>query len=70
MFQVYFGTSGVHNAEDARAADGSRYLSFQQALFSEGVFLPPSMHESNFLSAVHDAVDIEQTIAAMERALL
>ncbi len=71
MFQVYFGAGGreVRNLDDAKAADAARFGAFQRRLLTEGVFLPPSQFECNFLSTAHGPEERRRTIEAMAAAL-
>ena len=38
-------------------------------LLAEGVYLAPSAYEAGFVSAAHSDADIEDTLAAVRRAL-
>jgi glutamate-1-semialdehyde 2,1-aminomutase len=41
---------------------------FHQML-KQGIYLPPSQFEANFISAAHSEEDIKKTIAANKKAL-
>ena len=38
------------------------------SMLEQGIYLPPSQFETNFISLAHTPEDIEKTIAAAEKA--
>ena len=69
LLTVFFGVDRVRDYDDALKADTARFERFFQAMLTEGVWLPPSQFEAWFISAAHAESEIEQTIAAAERAI-
>ena len=69
MFQIYFNENDVYNYEDAKASDSDRFLVYFRELLKEGVFIPPSQFECNFISSAHSMEDIEKTSQAIDNAL-
>lgn len=69
MFQIYFNPAPVYNNEDAHNSDAKRFLRYFRALLKEGVFIPPSQFECNFISSAHTMEDLTQTAEAIEMAL-
>lgn len=69
MFQIYFNPAEVYNYGDAKASDADRFLRYFKALLKEGVFIPPSQFECNFISNAHSMEDIQKTAEAIEVAL-
>ena len=69
MYQVYFNPNDVVNSNDAKASDAKRFLIYFKELLKEGIFIPPSQFECNFLSTTHTTEDLDQTIIAIEKAL-
>ena len=69
MFQIYFNPAPVYNNDDAHNSDAKRFLRYFRALLKEGVFIPPSQFECNFISSVHSMEDLTQTAEAIEVAL-
>ncbi len=69
MFQIFFTEEEVYDYATAQRSNAEKFLEFQRALLSEGIFLPPSQFETNFISYAHTKEDVEKTIAAMENAL-
>jgi len=68
MFTVFFSPDPVFDAKSARTCDTKRFGRFFHAMLEGGVYLPPSQFESAFVSVVHSADDVEQTLAAASRA--
>jgi len=54
------------NYDDARAADKALYARYYHAMRGRAVLLPPSQNEVMFLSTEHDAVDVAETLAAID----
>ena len=69
MFQVYFNPNEVCNAADAKASDAERFLIYFRELLKEGIFIPPSQFECNFLSTAHTMEDLDNTAVAIEKVL-
>jgi len=65
MFKVFFGGE-VYNYRDALKCDKDRYEQFFHRMHRQGIFLPPSQFETNFLSFAHTQEDIKKTIDAYE----
>lgn len=68
MFKVFFGDR-PHDYQSALECDKEAYMRFWHRMLDEGVFLPPSQYETNFLSTAHSPEDVEDTIEAYERCL-
>lgn len=69
MFQVYFNPSNVSNYTDAKHSDADRFLIYFKELLKEGIFIPPSQFECNFLSTTHTIENLDKTAIAIEKAL-
>ncbi len=68
MFKVFFG-SMPRNYQDALKCDKDKFNVFFKKMLSDGIFLPPSQYETNFLSLAHSSEDIDRTIEAYKRNL-
>lgn len=68
MFKVFFGDM-PSNYQDALRCDKEKFNVFFWKMLSDGIFLPPSQFETNFLSLAHSRVDIDKTIGAYQRNL-
>ena len=69
MFQIYFNPYPVINYEIAKMSDADRFLVYFRELLKNNVFIPPSQFECNFISGAHTQEDLENTSAAIEKAL-
>jgi glutamate-1-semialdehyde 2,1-aminomutase len=68
MFCTFFTAQPVTDYASARAADTARFRRFFHAMLEAGVYLAPSQFEAGFISTAHTEQDIDQTIAASQRA--
>ena len=69
MFQIYLNPAEVFNYSDAKKSDSERFLRYFRSLLKEGVFIPPSQFECNFISGAHSMDDLQYTSEAIEKAL-
>lgn len=69
MFQVFFTDANILDWNDARASDTVSFMKMFRGLLDEGVYIPASQFETNFLSMAHSDADVESTLAAYERTL-
>jgi glutamate-1-semialdehyde 2,1-aminomutase len=69
MFTWFFQPGTVHDWDTAAKSDTQAFGKFHRAILEQGIYLPPSQFEAMFMSAAHSEQDIEQTIAAAERAI-
>lgn len=69
MLSVFFTGGSVVDYASARRANPEAYGRFFKAMLSRGVLIPPSPHESWFLSAAHSRRDVEATLRCVEDAL-
>ena len=64
MFCAFFTSGEVHDWPTAAACDTKSFAKYFLAMLDEGIYLAPSQFETAFVSAAHEDVDIEKTIAA------
>ncbi|MBQ2961988.1 glutamate-1-semialdehyde 2,1-aminomutase [Methanobrevibacter sp.] len=69
MFQIYFNEEPVIDYETAKRSDAKRFLVYFRELLKNGVFIPPSQFECNFISGAHTDDDLIKTSEAIEQAL-
>lgn len=69
MFQIYFNPNEVTNYAEAQESDSERFLVYFRQLLKEGVFIPPSQFECNFISSAHETEDLEKTVNAIRESL-
>jgi glutamate-1-semialdehyde 2,1-aminomutase len=53
MFTLFFGKKEIRNLDDALETDGKTYAQLFRTLFLQGIYIPPSQHESWFISDAH-----------------
>ncbi|XGI82814.1 glutamate-1-semialdehyde 2,1-aminomutase [Halorutilales archaeon Cl-col2-1] len=72
LFKVFFGNDGEKptDYDEVNACDTDRWSRiFWDEMVDEGVFLPPSQYESQFVSYAHTEEEIEETLEAYKEAL-
>ena len=69
MFQIYLNPNEVTNYAEAQESDSERFLVYFRQLLKEGVFIPPSQFECNFISSAHEMEDLEKTANAIRESL-
>lgn len=68
MFTVFFSAEPVTDFASATACDAEAFKVYFHSMLEQGIYLPPSQFETNFLSLAHSPEDIEKTIAAAAKA--
>ena len=68
MFTVFFNDKPVTDYASASASDLDAFRIYFHSMLEQGIYLPPSQFETNFISLAHTPEDIEKTIAAAEKA--
>lgn len=69
MFGLFFTEGPVHNYEDAKKSDLSKFSRFHRGMLERGIYLAPSQFEAGFSSVAHTEVDIDQTLAAAREVM-
>ena len=69
MFGVFFTLGPVHNYEDAKKSDLSKFSLFHRGMLERGIYLAPSQFEAGFSSLAHTEADIDQTLAAAKEVM-
>ncbi len=64
MFGFFFTEGPVHNYEDAKKSDLSKFSRFHRGMLEQGIYLAPSQFEAGFTSLAHTDADIDQTLEA------
>ena len=68
MFGFFLCPGPVHNFEQAKATDTSRFARLHRAMLERGVYLAPSSYEAGFTSLAHSDADVDATIGAFQEA--
>ncbi len=69
MFGMFFTGQSVHNYDDAKKSDLTKFARFHRGMLEKGIYLAPSQFEAGFTSLAHTEEDIEQTLAAAKEVL-
>jgi len=59
MFKYFFRAAAPQNYTEVKECDTAAFSRFWQKMLEQGVFLPPSQFETNFLSVAHSGKDLE-----------
>ena len=68
MYTVFFSDKPVTDFDSAAASDLEAFKIYFHSMLEQGIYLPPSQFETNFLSLAHSPEDIQKTINAAEVA--
>ncbi|MGB6056474.1 MAG: glutamate-1-semialdehyde 2,1-aminomutase [Burkholderiaceae bacterium] len=68
MFGIYFSATPPTSYAEVMACDRERFNAFFHAMLEAGVYLAPSAFEAGFVSAQHDAIALDATLAAARDA--
>ena len=69
MFTLFFHHEKVVNFATACCCDTKQFARYFWGMIEQGVYLPCSQFEANFVSAAHTPQDIDRTIAAARQVL-
>jgi len=69
MFTLFFTESAVTDFDSAKTSDTAKFASYFSSMLDDGVYLPPSQFEANFVSIAHKKEDLDRTITAVRKAL-
>ncbi len=69
MWTLFFAPEPVVDYDSAKQSDTARFARFFWAMMDRGFYLPCSQFEAAFLSAMHTAEHVQQTVAAARDAL-
>ena len=67
MFTVFFSKKEVHNYQEARKCSLKTFAHYFRLMLKQGIYLPPSQFETNFVSTAHTGKDVEKTLEAVEK---
>lgn len=68
MYTVFFSDKPVTDFDSAAASDLEAFKIYFHSMLEQGIYLPPSQFETNFLSLAHSPEDIQKTLDAAEVA--
>lgn len=64
MFTVFFNDKPVTDYDSAASSDLEAFKIYFHSMLDQGIYLPPSQFETNFVSLAHTPEDIQKTIDA------
>ena len=70
MISVHFSDKPVIDFSSAASANNTYFNRFFHSLLDQGIYLPPSAFETWFISAALTMEDIDETLRAVEKAVL
>lgn len=68
MFTLFFTQEAVCDFNTAASSDVEKFKKYFRSLLQDGIIIPPSQYEANFMSLAHSEEDIERTLEAAEKA--
>jgi glutamate-1-semialdehyde 2,1-aminomutase len=69
MYTYFFTRQPVHNFDDAKTADTTRFGAYFRHMLEQGIYLAPSQFESLFLSTALQSTHLDQILTAHEHSL-
>jgi len=69
MFGMFFTAGPVHNYEDAKTSDLTKFSRFHRGMLERGIYLAPSQFEAGFTSLAHTDADIDKTLTVARDVL-
>ena len=69
MFTLFFNDKEVKNYEDAQNCNTSLFADYFSEMINQGIYLPPSQFEANFISTALTKDHLEKTVKANYKAL-
>lgn len=70
MFTLFFGSVQAVNYDSACRSDTQCFAEYFRQMLGNGVYLPPSQFEANFLSTAHTDKHIQRTLEAVDKLKL
>jgi glutamate-1-semialdehyde 2,1-aminomutase len=68
MMTMFFQEGPVTDYTSAKSSDTEKYGEFFRGMLAEGIYLAPSQFEAAFLGSAHGDQEIEETLAAADKA--
>ena len=69
MFTLFFTDTAVTDFDSAKTSDTAKFSQYFSAMLDDGIYLPPSQFEANFVSIEHKKEDLDRTAKAVRKAL-
>jgi glutamate-1-semialdehyde 2,1-aminomutase len=69
MFTLFFTETAVTDFDSAKTSDTAKFAAYFSSMLDDGIYLPPSQFEANFVSIAHKKEDLNATVDAVRKAL-
>jgi glutamate-1-semialdehyde 2,1-aminomutase len=69
MITLFFTDQPVTDFASAKTSDTAKFTAYFNSMLEQGVYLPPSQFEACFISAAHDASDVDRTVKAVQQSI-
>ncbi|MHC4873599.1 MAG: glutamate-1-semialdehyde 2,1-aminomutase [Planctomycetota bacterium] len=67
MFTLFFRSEIPSNLDEAKECDTDKFAAYFSGMLEEGIYIPPSQFETNFISAAHSEDDVENFLSAADK---
>jgi len=67
MFTLFFKDGKVKDFDSAALSDTKRYGNYFRQMLQQGIYVPPSQFEANFISTTHKQTDFNKTLKAFKK---
>lgn len=67
MFTLFFNENDVIDYRSAVKSDTRRYADYFRQMLNQGIYLPPSQFEANFISTAHTPKHIDQALSVISK---
>jgi glutamate-1-semialdehyde 2,1-aminomutase len=68
LFTLFFSKKKVTSYQKAKRCNLKMFAHYFRIMLREGIYLPPSQFETNFISVVHTQREINKTLKAVDKA--
>ena len=68
MFTLFFSKKKVTSYQQAKRCNLKMFAHYFRIMLREGIYLPPSQFETNFISVAHTQREINKTLKAVDKA--
>ncbi|HRH43026.1 MAG TPA: hypothetical protein PKY82_15460, partial [Pyrinomonadaceae bacterium] len=70
MFTLFFTDAEVVDFDTAKLSDTAKFTKYFNSMLENGIYLPPSQFEANFVSIAHSTEDLDKTIEAVSQSIV
>jgi glutamate-1-semialdehyde 2,1-aminomutase len=70
MFTLFFNDNQITDYETAAKSNTKQYAKYFRHMLQNGIYIPPSQFEANFISTSHTSKHIDQTLSSIRKLKL